>query len=713
MSKYDTLNPRTELEQLVTKDLKAALEKRGFNVKHNGNSTQNAGAGVPDIEIWDENSQINVEVTKTTKSRSDREYPSIKDHLENAKKDHPDKNCFTWYVSPETHYRMINSIRENNISHKNEVDLKIMPISFTNFQLLIDKLIQTTRDEYKKNQIMELFSEYVQFVDDERVLKVLYDKLFPTDTQLKREIEVKEENKHQKTVEELIAGLTKLEQDLRDYRIALSGDAIRNVIFLVFIKLYEEKREHAGESNRFTKSGFLDFQRLNGQKKKKKAIHLLFGQIKDDPELKEANLFSDSDNLKERMKDDFVIKYFIEPFSRYHFYTTKIDGLGAAYEVLGKLSGKDVKVGQFFTPENVVKFMIKLAELEPSDRILDPACGTARFLTYSMEDMTDKVTGSNTVDQKKRIRSTQLLGTDDDPNVAKLAKMNMYIHGDGKTNIQDKDGLLLSEFDDTIDVILTNPPLGELTYMKDTYDEDFRIKRMVVIPHKNVTQEKLSEYEKRLSVFQTKLDEVKSLGKSTKLYERKVRENQDKIAECRVLISRGESKLETTGNQMKGGALFVNAAKYYLKSLRNPDDKPEWRGGKLLIILDEGILNTDDYKDTRLFIKKYFYIKAIISLTRDTFVPVSNTTTKTSILYAIKKEDPDALQVEPVFFAHVEKVGLNTKKKVCPNHLFNNGNDILSKYRLFKSKVLAAYEENHFNPSKFDMKGLEGDISDN
>ena len=53
--------------------------------------------------------------------------------------------------------------------------------------------------------------------------------------------------------------------------------------------------------------------------------------------------------------------------------------VGAAYEVLGKLSGKDVKVGQFFTPENVVRFMVKLAELVSTDKVLDPAFGLPDF----------------------------------------------------------------------------------------------------------------------------------------------------------------------------------------------------------------------------------------------------------------------------------------------------------------------------------------------
>lgn len=693
------LDAKTELEQTLTAELAKALQKRGFEVKHNGTATINAPGGVPDIEVWDDHYHINVEATKTTKSSADREYLAIKDHLEKTKASQPGKKCFVWYVSPETHYRMINAIREFNITNKAEPDLKMMPLSFSNLQLFLDKLIHSTQDEYMEDQVMSLFSHYLSFVDDERVLKVLYEVLFPTDNALKQEIGSKEEAKHQKTIEELIAGLTKLEQDLRDYRIALSTDAIKNVILLVFIKLYEEKREYDGEDNRFTKEFFTKFQGMVGHKKKKRAVHELFKNIKDDPDLQAAHLFTDSDRLSERMTDSFVIKYFIEPFARYHFYTTKVDGLGAAYEVLGKLSGKDVKVGQFFTPENVVRFMVKLAELVSTDKVLDPACGTARFLTYAMEDMFSKVLGPNIDTQTKTIRTAQLFGTDDDLNVAKLAKMNMYIHGDGKTNIEDRDGLLLQEFDGAMDVILTNPPLGELTYMKDTYNEEFRLRRMEVIPRKNVTEEHLRRYE-------TRLNELQSVEQKSTSQQKRIQQLMIKIAECNLSTKAGTPTLETTGNQMKGGALFLNATKHYLRSIRDGSALPEWRGGKLLIVLDEGVLNTDDYRRVREFVRKYFYVKAVISLTRDTFVPVSNTSTKTSILYAIKKQDPDAMQQEPVFFAHAEKVGIDTKKKVGPNHLFNGGDDILSKYLEFKAKVLNSYDGFQFKEDAFLAQGF-------
>lgn len=138
----------------------------------------------------------------------------------------------------------------------------------------------------------------------------------------------------------------------------------------------------------------------------------------------------------------------------------------------------------------------------------------------------------------------------------------------------------------------------------------------------------------------------------------------------------------------------------------------EWRGGKVLIILDEAILNTDNFKDFRKTIKQEFFIKSVISLTKDTFIPVSGTPTKTSILYAIRKEDRNVTQKEPMFFAHAAKVGLNTKRKVCENHLFNSGNDLLSKFMEFKEAILASYDRLTFSETKFSKLFKAGTIGD-
>lgn len=709
MSKYDNLDARKGLEQQITQDLDRALVKRGFTIKHNGTAESHTPARKSDIELWDETTHINVEVTKRSKSSQDGEWQSIKDHFEDTKKNNPNKKCFLWFVAPDTYYRTINSIKDWNFAHQNERDQKMLPICFSTFELFTKKLIETPKEQYTKKQIVSLFDEFVKFIDDENIIRLFYEKLFNSDTQLKEEIERKEEDRHQRVVEELISGFKQLEQKMHDKGVATIEKATRNVIYLVFIKLYEEKKEKEEcQRNRFALTSFKDYQ--SNVRDNKNAIHKLFADIKNDPDLKACKLFTIEDILHDRIDDGFVIEEFIKPFEQYAFYTTKVDGLGAAYEVLGQLSGKDVKLGQFFTPENVVKFMVKLAEVDPMDIVYDPACGTARFLTNAMDDRINKIIGAREEEKKvTSIKTEQLYGTDYDPTVAKLAKMNMYIHGDGKTNISDEDGLTQFNKDGKIDVILTNPPLGDLDYFSPRYDDNFRKKRMEVIPKRNLTIEKLVKVGHDIELNQKKLSKENFPTKIKRIKER-IDELQEKKSDLEYLKKHNQCEYEISGKLMKGGALFLNACKHYLKDLRDSSEKTEWRGGKVLLILDEGILNTDDYKEVREFIKQNFYIKAVISLTKDTFIPVSKTMTKTSILYAIKKQDTDASQTEPIFFAHVEKVGLNTRKKVCDNHLFGTGKDILSKFFEFKTAVLSSYDGQSFNKHKFEDYFKAGEL---
>jgi predicted RNA methylase len=529
------LNPRTELEQIITADLKRALDKRGFKVKHNGTPTGHAAGLKSDIEVSDNTYLICVEVTKRMKSSQDGEYQSIKDHMVEAQKASR-KRTFCLFVSPETYYRTFSSIRDSNRVNAGKKDLKILPLSFSNFELLITKLIEHPKEEYAKDEILELFNHTAEYIDDEAILRLIFKTLFSNDSELKHNIAITEENKHQQTVQSLIFDLLKLEDDLRKNGIATHIDAIRNVIYLVFMKLYEEKREITEQKlNRFSRLGFEEFQ--NNIEDKKEACHKLFELIKQDSNLVTAKMFNEHDLFSEKMSDKFVFDHFIVPFEKYFFYTTKVDGLGSAYEVLGQLSGKDTKAGQFFTPENIVRFMVMLADLKSDDIVLDFACGTARFLIYAMYDMIAKVSGGNTTTKEKHIKEKQLFGTDFDPYVAKLSKMNMYIHGDGKTNIQDKDGLLLYSMDGQIDDILTNPPLGDLDYKLESYDENFLLKRMSVIPKKNITQEKIDVLKLKLE-----LEDIESKRNNI----------EDKMKQLQVQLETNPV-INVTGNEMKGG----------------------------------------------------------------------------------------------------------------------------------------------------------------
>lgn len=735
MSKYDSLDPRTELEQQISIDLKNAFEKRGFEVRHNGNESH-APAGYPDIEFFNSSLHFNVEVTKKTGSQQDSEFNSIKEHLQKTKQENSHKNCFCLFVSPETSKRMIDSIRDYNRQRTQEgkVDMKIMPINFETLELFLKRLEESDSTLYPIEDFIKIFSHSHDFVDDLRIKKLLQQNVFPFDSELLNEIEKSEIERDHKTLEELVKDLDRLENTLRENGIATGASAINTLIYLVFMKIFEEKRERNNEENRL-----LDIEAFNRYKSNlsrtirdnNRAIHELFRVIKEEGEFVESGMFTENDFLPDSLRDDFVVNVILPVFSKYNFLGTMVDALGAVYEVLAKRSEKDVRVGQFFTPDNVVRFMVKLAELEQDDKILDPACGTGRFLIHSMNYLLKTV---NQPTEKKRrekvqeIKSNQLFGADIDMRVAKIAKMNMWVHGDGKTNIREVNGLTLFTLNDfnyenAFDVVLTNPPLGEINYQTITFtslgDIKSRLLRFPILPVKNKTLEKKKEIINKIEMYERELEELYELRDKTPpdskeyrelttkitIKERTIRNNYQRLQTIEEAISSGKMELEITGTKMKGGALFLPAIWHYLKNDTEKSDLPEWRGGKLITILDEGILNTDEYSDVREYLKTHFYIKAIISLTRDTFVPISKTSTKTSILYAIKKTDLKAKQKEPIFFAHVEKVGVNTQGKETENHL----NKVLEDYFKFKEVVLKSYRGKEFIKDLFLQQMQKGE----
>jgi hypothetical protein len=87
------------------------------------------------------------------------------------------------------------------------------------------------------------------------------------------------------------------------------------------------------------------------------------------------------------------------------------------------------------------------------------------------------------------------------------------------------------------------------------------------------------------------------------------------------------------------------------------------------LVIDEAVLNTREYAIARAFIRKHYFLKAIISLPRDTFADLAKTTAKTSALVLSRKEDPDTTQREPVFFARAEQTGPSGRELRRPNDL--------------------------------------------
>src|SRR5258708_15434489 len=100
-----------------------------------------------------------------------------------------------------------------------------------------------------------------------------------------------------------------------------------------------------------------------------------------------------------------TIKNAVEFLQHFDLFTVDEDLNGRLFETFLTATMRGEALGQFFTPRNVVKFMVKLAELRANlsamDTALDGCCGTGGFLIEAMADMT------NTISQKASLTTKQ------------------------------------------------------------------------------------------------------------------------------------------------------------------------------------------------------------------------------------------------------------------------------------------------------------------
>lgn len=110
-------------------------------------------------------------------------------------------------------------------------------------------------------------------------------------------------------------------------------------------------------------------------------------------------------------------------------------------------------LAQYFTPTEVVDFIVSLVNPHAGDSVRDPACGSGDFLISCLHYAKDK-TGANLADA--------IWGSDNSPNAVQVCVLNMVLNGDGKSNIAKEDSLVKSSSPSarTYSTVLCNPPFG-------------------------------------------------------------------------------------------------------------------------------------------------------------------------------------------------------------------------------------------------------------
>jgi type I restriction enzyme M protein len=412
---------------------------------------------------------------------------------------------------------------------------------------------------------------------------------------------------------------------------------------ILFIKIRYERSN--SEAQIFSKDEFKKARESYNQYKPKDGsefYQFLFEQTKYD--FKNDDLFDQNDMLKIRENSFEAI---VEELQIYNLSTTSDDVKGIAFEqFLGKTFRGEL--GQFFTPRTIVNFMTKVLDPEEGEKICDPCCGSGGFLIKAFEYVREKIEleihkekeriktqfytdeyeklsdkekeeidlqvnnlfsklnaelDINNPKSRLRVLSYDCIyGTDANPRMSRTAKMNMIMHGDGHGGVHHNDGLLNVNgiFENRFDIILTNPPFGSHVEKTLKITEADKYKDAV----------RIAEYTERYGD-----DYIKAMGQ--------INNN----------INKSILSLYKTGSMSTlTEVLFIERCVNLLKP-----------GGRVGIVLPEGVLNNTNLQKIREFIESKAKILLIISIPQDVFI-ASGATVKPSLLFFKKFTEDEAKQ---------------------------------------------------------------------
>ena len=315
---------------------------------------------------------------------------------------------------------------------------------------------------------------------------------------------------------------------------------------------------------------------------------------------------------------------------------TDLDSKGRAFETfMGSFFRGNF--GQYFTPREIVKFIVDVLPIEHDSKVLDTSCGSGGFLLYALNKVRNKATElypnyAKDVRQHDRwfkywhdFAEKNLYGIEISEQISRAAKMNMIIHDDGHTNVITSDGLvsdetIISKTNNhgfkygTFDFIITNPPFGSTVRQSEqAYLKAFHLSK--------------------------KEDDWLSIKSATEEY-------------------RDSQSTEV---------LFIEQDYKFLKE-----------GGYLAIVLPDGVLTNSSMQYVRTQIEDWFRIVAVVSMPQTAFM-ANGAGVKSSVLFLKKwtKEESEQL--------------INTKKNIETRLL--NDNCYLSKRQTWDREIKQKQKE--------------------
>ncbi len=210
------------------------------------------------------------------------------------------------------------------------------------------------------------------------------------------------------------------------------------------------------------------------------------------------------DGARLGIDDPTVLSQVLSRINSLHLETMDADTKGDLFEHVLRQIKQAGELGQFRTPRHVIRTIVEMVDPRIGETVYDPAAGTAGFLVAAYDHIRlanssdsgaqEAVVDGKTIqrglgDQLSRDAFNQLqtatfYGNDVDPQMVRLATMNLFLRGLEKVRILRRDALTrtLNRAEKTemglptdgFDVVLANPPFsGRLD--KDRIVEDVKV----------------------------------------------------------------------------------------------------------------------------------------------------------------------------------------------------------------------------------------------
>lgn len=462
-------------------------------------------------------------------------------------------------------------------------------------------------------------------------------------------------NATDRQIEELIAKLKTFKEDEFANLLHQCHNVIRNrdhldpaaafdeIAKILFVKTWVERemRRKRQRENLFS-ADWLDTQLGDDP------LETLFKQTRDAYE--RDQIFDKEERLNLKPATGREIVRLLE---RYNLSDTSEDIKGIAFErFLGRTFRGEI--GQFFTPRSIVEFMVRMVEPREGEVVCDPASGSGGFLIrffeivreqiYSAVDREYRAFGEQldklqlpddekatrlrakydqlqvTIDQARtnsrlwRLANRCIYGCDANDRMARTSKMNMIMHGDGHGGVHHHNGFINVNgiFEGRFDIILTNPPFGAN-----------------VEPSDRVTSRDVYVNDE---VYRHYIDWYGEAYREAQLQVQQAAEGSKPIASLFELPRRGGATNDGKLGKIKTEILFIERCLALLRP-----------GGRLGIVLPEGIFNNPSLAYVREFCEDRAYIKAVVSLPQETFNS-AGATVKASLLFMQKFTEQEATE---------------------------------------------------------------------